>query len=250
MFLLLSNDDGYLAPGLRRLADALHHEVNRLAVIAPDRDCSGASHSLTLKRPLSITEHGANIWSVDGTPSDCVHLALTGYLDTRPDMVISGINHGANMGEDVLYSGTVAAAFEGHNLGLPAIAVSIAARNPAHLDSAVKITTDLYRHMSESPLPRNLFLNINIPDLPYKDIKGIRATVLGARHPAGPLQQIKNPRDKILYWIGSAGNFAGGGDNTDFHAVEAGYVSVTPLQFDLTAHDQLHDLGTWLEDAR
>ena len=250
MFLLLSNDDGYLAPGLRQLADALRSETTRLAVIAPDRDCSGASHSLTLKRPLSITAHEAGVWSVDGTPSDCVHLALTGYLDTRPDMVISGINHGANMGEDVLYSGTVAAAFEGHNLGLPAIAVSTAARNPAHLDSAVKITTELYRHMNANPPPRNLFLNINIPDLPYKDIMGIRATVLGARHPAGPLQQTRNPRDKTLYWIGSAGNGTDNGDNTDFHAVEAGYISVTPLQFDLTAHGQINDLAVWLEDIR
>ena len=247
MFLLLSNDDGYLSPGLRLLADGLRSETTRLAVIAPDRDCSGASHSLTLKRPLSITEHGDNIWSVDGTPSDCVHLAMTGYLDTRPDLVISGINHGANMGEDVHYSGTVAAAFEGHNLGLPAIAVSVAAHNPTHLGSAVKIVTDLYRHLRESPLPKNLFLNINIPDLAYKDIKGIRATVLGARHPAGPLQQTQNPRNKTLYWIGSAGARADSTDNTDFHAVEAGYISITPLQFDLTAHDQLHDLAAWLE---
>ena len=151
MFLLLSNDDGYLSPGLRQLATALASEAARLAVIAPDRDCSGASHSLTLKRPLSVTDHGAGVWSVDGTPSDCVHLALTGYLDSLPDMVISGINHGANMGEDVLYSGTVAAAFEGHNLGLPAIAVSVAAQQPQHLDSAVKSVIDLYRHLAANP---------------------------------------------------------------------------------------------------
>ena len=171
MFLLLSNDDGYLSPGLRQLATALASEAARLAVIAPDRDCSGASHSLTLKRPLSVTDQGAGVWSVDGTPSDCVHLALTGYLDSLPDMVVSGINHGANMGEDVLYSGTVAAAFEGHNLGLPAIAVSVAAQQPQHLDSAVKSVIDLYRHLAANPLPQNLFLNINIPDLPYKTSK-------------------------------------------------------------------------------
>ena len=250
MFLLLSNDDGYLSPGLRQLADALASEATRIAVIAPDRDCSGASHSLTLKRPLSVTDHGAGIWSVDGTPSDCVHLALTGYLDTLPDMIISGINHGANMGEDVLYSGTVAAAFEGHNLGLPAIAVSSTAHHPQHLDSAVKTVIDLYRHLTANPLPRNTFLNINIPDLPYKDLKGYRATVLGARHPAGPLQETKNPRGKTQFWIGSAGSRVEGNEQTDFHAVENGYISVTPLQFDLTAHRELPDVAAWLEELR
>ena len=250
MFLLLSNDDGYLSPGLRQLATARASEAARLAVIAPDRDCSGASHSLTLKRPLSVTDHGAGIWSVDGTPSDCVHLALTGYLDTLPDMIISGINHGANMGEDVLYSGTVAAAFEGHNLGLPAIAVSSTAHLPQHLDSAVKTVIDLYRHLTANPLPRNTFLNINIPDLPYKDLKGYRATVLGARHPAGPLQETKNPRGKTQFWIGSAGSRVEGNEQTDFHAVENGYISVTPLQFDLTAHRELPDLAAWLEHSR
>ncbi len=250
MFLLLSNDDGYLSPGLRQLATALASEAARLAVIAPDRDCSGASHSLTLKRPLSVTDQGAGVWSVDGTPSDCVHLALTGYLDSLPDMVVSGINHGANMGEDVLYSGTVAAAFEGHNLGLPAIAVSVAAQQPQHLDSAVKSVIDLYRHLAANPLPQNLFLNINIPDLPYKDIKGCRATSLGTRHPAGPLQETKNPRGKTLFWIGAAGSRRAGDEQSDFHAVENGYISVTPLQFDLTAQRQIADVAAWLEDYR
>ncbi|MDO4643380.1 MAG: 5'/3'-nucleotidase SurE [Cardiobacteriaceae bacterium] len=247
MFLLLSNDDGYLSPGLRLLAEALSNEVARLSVIAPDRDCSGASHSLTLKRPLLVTDHGAGIWSVDGTPSDCVHLAMTGYFDVLPDMVISGINHGANMGDDVLYSGTVAAAFEGHNLGLPAIAVSNVASNPQHMDSAVKIVRDLFLRLAANPLPRNLFLNVNIPDLPYEQIKGLRATVLGTRHPAAPLIETKNPRGKTLFWIGPAGGIVSGEDNTDFNAIEGGYVSVTPLQFNLTAHNQIGDVVTWLE---
>lgn len=247
MFLLLSNDDGYLSPGLRLMAETLRSDVQRLAVIAPDRDCSGASHSLTLTRPLSVTEHEHDVWSVDGTPSDCVHLATTGYFDQLPNMVISGINHGANMGDDVLYSGTVAAAFEGHNLGLPAIAVSNASHNPKHLDSSVKIVADLFRRLIVSPLANHLFLNINIPDIAYSEIKGFRATVLGERHAAGPLIDAKNPRGKTLFWIGTAGSVVNGSEETDFHAVDAGYVSITPLQFNLTAHREVKNVRSWLE---
>lgn len=250
MFLLLSNDDGYLSQGLRLMADALLPEVSRLAVMAPDRDCSGASHSLTLQRPLSVTRHDEVIHSVDGTPSDCVNLALGGYFDQPPQMVISGINRGANLGDDVMYSGTVAAAFEGRHLGLPAIAVSSNAHHPRYLADAAQIVLDLFRHLRTHPLPANTLLNVNIPDLPYAEIKGFRTTILGTRTQPGALLETKDPRGRVMYWIGPPGDIADDGEETDFHAVSHGYVSVTPLQFDLTHHRQLADMRSWLEDIR
>lgn len=248
MFLLLSNDDGYLSPGLRIMAETLRQDVSRLAVMAPDRDCSGASHSLSLTRPLSVHDHGKGIFSVDGTPSDCVYLGLSGYFDQSPEMVISGINRGANLGDDVLYSGTVAAAFEGRHLGLPSIAVSNASHNPQYYEDSAKIVRDLFLHLRECPLPAKTLLNVNIPDLPYAQIKGFRTTVLGRRNASEPLIKAENPRGQALYWVGPAGSVAEGGEETDFHAVEAGYVSITPLQFDLTHHRQMSDVRTWLEE--
>ncbi|MDO4777645.1 MAG: 5'/3'-nucleotidase SurE [Cardiobacteriaceae bacterium] len=247
MFLLLSNDDGYLSPGLRVMADVLRDQVGRLVVMAPDRDCSGASHSLTLKRPLAVHAHADGFYSVDGTPSDCVHLAVSGFFDERPQMVISGINRGANLGDDVMYSGTVAAAFEGRHLGLPAIAVSNVAHDPAHWESSAHVVLDLFRHVRQYPLAPNTLLNVNIPDLPYNEIRGFRTTTLGRRMEAMPLVETVNPRNKKLYWIGRAGEAAEGDEDTDFRAVEQGYVSVTPLQFNLTDFDQLGDVTQWLE---
>ncbi|UJF24721.1 5'/3'-nucleotidase SurE [Suttonella sp. R2A3] len=247
MFLLLSNDDGYLSPGLRLMADALLGEVERLVVMAPDRDCSGASHSLTLKRPLNVNEHDGIIYSVDGTPSDCVYLGVGGYFDAKPDMVISGINRGANLGDDVMYSGTVAAAFEGRHLGLPAIAVSCDSHKPEHFADAAKVVVDLFRHLREHPLPADTLLNVNIPDRAYGDIKGFRTTVLGQRDAPESLIETHDPRGRKLFWIGPPGKVSAGGEETDFHAVANGYVSVTPLQFDLTRHRQMHDVQQWLE---
>lgn len=248
MFLLLSNDDGYLSRGLRLMAQALAPEVERMVVMAPDRDCSGASHSLTLSRPLSVTAHDDVIHSVDGTPSDCVNLALSGYFDQQPEMVISGINRGANLGDDVMYSGTVAAAFEGRHLGLPAIAVSSVSHHPEHLDAAVQIVVDLFRHLRIHPLPANTLLNVNIPDRAYDDIRGFRTTILGTRTQPGALVEIKDPRARTMYWIGPPGDIDDNSEETDFHAVSEGYVSLTPLQFDLTHHRQLTDLRRWLEN--
>ena len=247
MFLLLSNDDGYLSPGLRAMADALRDQVARLVVMAPDRDCSGASHSLTLKRPLSVSAHEDGVYSVDGTPSDCVHLAVSGFFDERPHMVISGINRGANMGDDVLYSGTVAAAFEGRHLGLPSIAVSNVAHQPRHWQASAQVVRDLFAHIRAYPLPSHMFLNVNIPDLPYGDIRGFRSTVLGRRAEPGALVETLSPRDKTLFWIGRSGDALEDEGDTDFQAVADGFVSVTPLQFNLTDFDQLGDVARWLE---
>lgn len=247
MFLLLSNDDGYLSPGLQAMADALRDQVARLAVMAPDRDCSGASHSLTLTRPLNVSDHGGGVFSVDGTPSDCVHLAVSGFFDERPHMVMSGINRGANLGDDVLYSGTVAAAFEGRHLGLPAIAVSNVAHNPKHWQASAQVVRDLFAHIRAHPLPSSMFLNVNIPDLPYAGIRGFRSTVLGRRAEPGGLVETLSPRDKKLFWIGRSGDALDGGEGTDFLAVEQGFVSVTPLQFNLTDFDKQGDVAQWLE---
>ena len=248
MFLLLSNDDGYLSEGLRLMADALEKEVERLVVMAPDRDCSGASHSLTLRRPLTVTRHDDVIHSVDGSPSDCVNLALSGYFDEQPQMVISGINRVANLGDYVMYSGTVAAAFEGRHLGLPAIAVSCDSHHPEHFNDAVMVVVDLFRHLRAHPLPANTLLNVNIPDLPYAEIKGFRTTILSTRSNAGALIEAKDPRGRKMYWIGPPGEVNDESEETDFHAVTNGYVSITPLQFDLTRHRQLDDVRGWLED--
>lgn len=248
MFLLLSNDDGYLSQGLRTMADGLRAKVRRLVVMAPDRDCSGASHSLTLTRPLTVICHENEIYSVDGTPSDCVNIALTGYFDDMPDMVISGINRGANLGDDVMYSGTVAAAFEGRHLGLPAVAVSNESHSPEHYAASVQVVCDLFNYLRKHPLPANTLLNVNIPDLAYEKIKGFRTTVLGRRSAAGPLMETKSPRGQKLYWIGPAGSAQEAGKETDFHALSEGYVSVTPLQFDLTHYQQVTAIEHWLEE--
>jgi len=245
MRILLSNDDGYLAPGLIALYDALR-SVAYIDVIAPDRNRSGASNSLTLSRPLRLKHHDNGVISVDGTPTDCVHIAVTGLLEQEPDMVIAGINAGANLGDDVVYSGTVAAAMEGRFLGLPAIAVSLAGQKLQHYDSAVKAVEILINKLQTTPLDKDTLLNVNVPDLPWHEIKGFVATRLGFRHKAEAVIKSQDPRGNRIYWVGAAGAAADAGDGTDFHAIANGYVSVTPIQVDLTRHQQVDAVNQWL----
>ncbi|MBT3204104.1 MAG: 5'/3'-nucleotidase SurE [Gammaproteobacteria bacterium] len=247
MHILLSNDDGYLAPGLKAIADELSM-MSEITVVAPDRNRSGASNSLTLQRPLRAQMTPLGFYKVDGTPTDCVHLALTGLLTEEPDMVVSGINSGANLGDDVIYSGTVAAATEGRFLGLPALAVSLASRDELHFDTAAKATGEIIRKLLKTPLPEDTILNINVPDLPWPEIKGFQATRLGFRHRAEPVVQQRDPYDQKIYWVGPAGLAQDAGEGTDFYAVKHGYVSVTPLQIDLTRHEGVKPLQNWLDN--
>ena len=247
MHILLSNDDGYLAPGLKAIADELS-QLADITVVAPDRDRSGASNSLTLQRPLRAQKTPMGFYRVDGTPTDCVHLALTGLLTEEPDMVVSGINSGANLGDDVIYSGTVAAATEGRFLGLPALAVSLAGREESHYDSASKATAEIIRKLLIKPLPEDTILNINVPDLPWSEIKGFLSTRLGFRHRAEPVVQQRDPYNEKIYWVGPVGPAQDAGKGTDFYAVKHGYVSVTPLQIDLTRHDGVNALQHWLDE--
>ncbi|MCK5918038.1 MAG: 5'/3'-nucleotidase SurE [Cocleimonas sp.] len=245
MNILLSNDDGFIAPGLKALHQRLIQQFE-VMVVAPDRDRSGASNSLTLASPLRLTQQDKNYFSVNGTPTDCVHLALTGLYDNPPDLVISGINAGANMGDDVIYSGTVAAAMEGRNLGLPAIAVSIASFQPQHFATAVEAIVVLLRQLSGFNEKSDTILNINVPDIPWNEIKGFQATRLGKRHKAEPVVKSKDPRGNVIYWVGAPGKEQDAGEGTDFHAVDQGYISVTPLQIDLTRHQVINSTTTWL----
>ena len=245
MRILLSNDDGYFAPGIDWLARTLS-EVADITVVAPERDRSGASNSLTLDRPLSLKRTANGFYHVNGTPTDCVHLAVTGMLDSIPDMVISGINHGANMGDDTVYSGTVAAATEGFLLGVPSLAVSLAAKPGEHLDTAVQVTLDIVRRMMDRPFTEPTLLNINVPDRPFHELRGTVATRLGRRHHAEPVVKSVNPRGDVVYWVGAAGPAQDAGEGTDFHAVREGFVSVTPLSIDLTGYRQLAELPAWL----
>lgn len=262
MNILLSNDDGYRSPGLHALADALSRDA-QVTVVAPDRDRSGASHSLTLDIPVRAEPVEPGLFRVFGTPTDCVHLALSGLLDHEPDLVVAGINHGPNLGDDVIYSGTVAAATEGRFLGLPAVAVSSCAFDPQHLDAAADLAARLIRHLSavvpDAGLAKDLhsvlfdaqmILNLNIPDRPAAAIRGLRATRLGNRHKSEPMIPAQDPRGRPIYWVGPPGPEQDAGEGTDFAAVRAGYASVTPLQVDLTRHAALVALDTWLERLR
>lgn len=249
MHILLSNDDGYQAPGIICLAEALS-SIARVTVVAPDRNRSGASNSLTLDRPIRADNQDNGFVSVDGTPTDCVHLAITGLLREQPDMVIAGINAGANLGDDVLYSGTVAAATEGRFLGLPAIAVSLASMHQRHYPTAASVTVDLLRRLGVEPLPTDTILNVNVPDVPESMLEGVQATRLGHRHQAEPIIRSEDPRGRPLYWVGPPGVEQDAGPGTDFHAVNSGFVSVTPLQVDLTRHRMLEPLRAWLEGGR
>jgi 5'-nucleotidase len=246
MRILLSNDDGYFAPGLAALAEALT-PIADLTVVAPERDRSGASNSLTLDRPLTLRKAATGFYYVNGTPTDCVHLAVTGMIAEQPDMVISGVNHGANMGDDTIYSGTVAAATEGFLLGIPAIAVSLAGVGAGHYTTAARVAADLVKRFRENPLPQPALLNVNVPDLPYEALKGIEVTRLGKRHKAEPVVKSQSPRGEVVYWVGAAGGAQDAGAGTDFHTVAAGKVSVTPLQIDLTYFNQIDAVKLWMK---
>lgn len=246
MRILLSNDDGYFAPGLAALADALASLAD-LTVVAPERDRSGASNSLTLDRPLMLRQAPNGFHYVNGTPTDCVHLAVTGMLDHMPDMVISGINHGANMGDDTIYSGTVAAATEGYLLGIPSIAVSLASHNARHFDTAARVVADLVQRIQTHPPTEPMLLNVNVPDCETAELNGVSVTRLGKRHKAESVVKTTNPRGQIVYWVGAAGAAQDAGEGTDFHALANGRVSITPLQMDLTRFSQMDSVNAWLK---
>jgi len=245
MHILLSNDDGYSAPGLIALANALR-DLAEITVVAPERNRSGASNSLTLDRPLRASRAESGFIKVDGTPTDCVHLAITGLLDREPDMVFAGINHGANLGDDVIYSGTVAAATEGRFLGLPAIAISLAGVTPTHFDTAAQVAVQLLHNVRRHPLPADTILNVNVPDVPLNELRGFQATRLGQRHKAEPVIRSTDPRGREIFWVGLAGPEQDSGPGTDFHALRNHFVSVTPLQIDLTRYETLERLAAWL----
>ena len=245
MRILISNDDGYFAPGIAALADALS-AIGSVTVVAPERDRSGASNSLTLDRPLSVRKSPSGFLYIDGTPTDCVHLAVTGLLEQLPDIVVSGINHGANMGDDTIYSGTVAAATEGYLLGIPSIAMSLAGRSGRYFDTASRVAGEIVQRFSRTPMTEPVLLNVNVPDLPWEELKGMQTTRLGKRHKAEPVVKTENPRGDTVYWIGAAGAAQDAGPGTDFHAIESGCVSVTPLRVDLTHPGQIPMVSQWL----
>lgn len=248
MRILLSNDDGYHAPGLAALHQAMQG-LGEVTVVAPERNMSGASNSLTLDRPLHLKEAPNGFFYVNGTPTDCVHLAVTGMLDRLedgPDMVLSGINWGPNMGDDTIYSGTVAAAMEGYLLGVPAIALSLASFSGRNFATAGRIARQLAERFRDRPFGAPVLLNVNVPDLPWDLLQGVRVTRLGRRHKAEPVVKQVSPRGDTVYWVGAAGAAADAGEGTDFHAVDAGWVSVTPLQIDLTHAGQIEGLTEWL----
>jgi 5'-nucleotidase len=245
MRILLSNDDGYFAPGLSALAGALL-TIAEITVVAPERDRSGASNSLTLDRPLAVRTAANGFMYVNGTPTDCVHLAVTGLLDTLPDMVISGINLGANMGDDTIYSGTVAAATEGYLLGIPSIAISLASKTAAHFETAAQVAFDLAERLMRRKFPQPVLLNVNVPDIACAELAGTEVTRLGKRHKAEPVVRATSPRGETIYWIGAAGAAQDAGPGTDFFAVASNRVSVTPLRIDLTDTPQIVLVRDWL----
>jgi 5'-nucleotidase len=246
--ILISNDDGYRAEGIHRLRAALA-TLAEVTVVAPDRNRSGASNSLTLDVPLRVFESEPGVYFVPGTPTDCVHLAISGLFDYEHDMVVSGVNDGANLGDDVLYSGTVAAAVEGRFLGLPTIAVSLCTSGAGggHFRTGAEVARVLVAQLLKSPLQRALILNVNVPDVPYEQLRGFRPSRLGYRHRSAPVMRAHDPRGRLVYWVGPAGAEQDAGPGTDFDTVAQGFVSVTPLQVDLTRHAALPELGTWLD---
>ena len=248
MRILISNDDGYFSPGIMLLAEVLA-PMAEVTVVAPERDRSGSSNSLTLDRPLSVRKAQNGFFFVNGTPTDCVHIAVTGLLPQLPDVVISGINYGANVGDDTIYSGTVAAATEGFLLGIPSIAISLVAEGGGHLRTAGRVAAELVARLQKRPLPQPALLNINVPDVEYERLAGYSVTRLGKRHKAEPVIKSTTPRGDVVYWIGAAGSAQDAGEGTDFHAIAANRVSITPLQMDLTRYSQLEAVGSWLGDS-
>lgn len=246
MRILLSNDDGYFAPGLAALAEALQG-LGEVVVVAPEQNRSGASNSLTLDRPLLLKMAANGFYFVNGTPTDCVHLAVTGMLDELPDIIVSGINLGANMGDDTIYSGTVAAATEGYLLGIPSIAISMTSFEGNNFASAGRVARELVERFIRNPIREPVLLNVNVPDIPHAELKGMEVTRLGRRHKAEPVVKMISPRKETVYWVGAAGAAADAGPGTDFNAVERGFVSITPLQIDLTHTAQLSSIDQWMK---
>ena len=245
MRILLSNDDGYFAPGIEALAEALAG-LGEIVVVAPEQNRSGASNSLTLDRPLSLKKSANGFYFVNGTPTDCVHLAVTGMLESLPDIIVSGINHGANMGDDTIYSGTVAAATEGYLLGIPSIAISLTSFEGKNFATAGRVARELVERFIKQPITEPILLNVNVPDIPYGELNGREVTRLGRRHKAEPVVKTISPRNETVYWIGAAGAAADAGPGTDFNAVERGCVSITPLQIDLTHAAQIASVQRWM----
>ena len=246
MRILLSNDDGYFAPGLACLAEALS-AIAEVTVVAPERDRSGASNSLTLDRPLHLHKAHNGFYYVNGTPTDCVHLAVTGMLDTLPDMVVSGINAGANMGDDTIYSGTVAAATEGFLLGIPSLAISLNSASSKNFSTAARVAADMVQRFKDNKFHEPVLLNINVPDISYEELKGMEVTRLGRRHKAEAVVKSQTPRGEIVYWVGAAGPAQDAGEGTDFFSIQHDRVSLTPLQIDLTRYGQMNSVKDWLK---
>lgn len=248
MHFLVSNDDGIEARGIQVLSERMR-ALGKVTLVAPDKNCSGASNSLTLDSPVRIDEIGERIYRVRGTPTDCVHIALTGLLGKDPDIVVSGINAGANLGDDVIYSGTVAAAMEGRFLGLPAIAVSLVFTDrPRHYETAAEAVGLLVQRLKSDPLPADTILNINVPDIPWAEVRGLEVTRLGHRHRAEPVIKMDDPRGRPMYWIGQAGEGDDAGPGTDFDAVNRGYISITPIHVDLTRYQALEQVAGWVSE--
>lgn len=248
MHILVCNDDGIHAPGIRILAAAMRSLADCVDMVAPDRNRSGASNSLTLSMPLRVQQLAPHEYSVEGTPTDCVHLAITGLLATEPDMIVSGINQGANLGDDILYSGTVAAAMEGRSLGLPSIAFSLEGQNPKHYAAAAEVAKLLVARLKINPLPAKTILNVNIPDVPFEQLQGFEITRLGTRHRAEKVIKSTDPRGEQIYWIGAAGATQDAGPGTDFDAVARNKVSITPIQLDLTCYNAFEGLAKWVTE--
>ena len=248
MRVLVSNDDGVDAPGIKALAKGLREAGHVVLVVAPDRDRSGASNSLTLDAPIRVVQLDEHTWKVYGTPTDCVHVAITGMLEIEPDIVVSGINNTANLGDDVIYSGTVAAAMEGRFLGLPAVAMSLvtADHKGLHYESAARAAVEIIARLSVDPLPANTILNVNVPDLPWPEIRGFETSRLGNRHRAEPCTPQQDPRGRQWWWIGAAGEEQDAGPGTDFHAVRTGHIAITPIHVDLTRYQALEQVASWV----
>lgn len=250
LHVLISNDDGVYAKGIVALAEAIKKIADHVDVVAPDRNRSGASNSLTLTTPLQLKTLDNGFVSVEGTPTDCVHVAITGLLSAMPNMVVTGINAGSNLGDDVWYSGTVAAAMEGRFLGLPAIAMSLAGEKLLHYETGAKVACELIHHILQEPLPAATILNVNVPDVPFEELQGYEVTRLGTRHCAEPTIKEIDPRGHTVYWVGPPGAEQDAGIGTDFHAVRQNKVSITPLRIDLTHYEAFDVLSNWVKRLR
>lgn len=246
MKILVSNDDGVHAPGIEALAEALA-ELGEVTVVAPDRNLSGASSSLTLTNPLRLHRHKNGFYSVNGTPTDCVHLAINQLMSSPPDIVVAGVNHGANLGDDTFYSGTVSAAAEGRHLGLPAVAMSLDSRNETHLKCAAKVAKDIVKNIVKNPIPSDQILNVNVPDVRYEDIQGFEVVRLGRRHKAEMMKKQQDPWGRDIYWYGELGQELDAGEGTDFYAISQNKVSITPLKIDMTAYDSIETVANWVK---